>query len=103
MMMAMISSIILTINCRNIKQWQSLVPPDMVQAAREVENLVLGKIQCPEYVILCVEDTTDWKHATTRNIVTQVRFVVPEASSFEARRVFRDCCLRKVLVDTGLS
>jgi hypothetical protein len=24
-----------------------------------------------DYIILCVEDTTDWKHATTRNIVMQ--------------------------------
>jgi hypothetical protein len=24
-----------------------------------------------DYIILCVEDTTDWKHATTRNVVMQ--------------------------------
>lgn len=42
------------------------------QAAREAENLVLQKMMCQDYVILCVEDTTDWKHATTRNVVTQV-------------------------------
>ena len=40
-------------------------------AAREAENLVLSKIRCQDYIILCVEDTTDWKHATTRNIVMQ--------------------------------
>ncbi|RYH02906.1 hypothetical protein EON65_47600, partial [archaeon] len=40
-------------------------------AAREAEALVLSKIKCPDYIILCVEDTTDWKHATTRNVVMQ--------------------------------
>jgi hypothetical protein len=40
-------------------------------ASREAENLVLSKIRCQDYIILCVEDTTDWKHATTRNIVMQ--------------------------------
>ena len=43
----------------------------LVQAAREAEALVLSKIRCQDYIILCVEDTTDWKHATTRNIVMQ--------------------------------
>ncbi|CAM9821144.1 unnamed protein product, partial [Hapterophycus canaliculatus] len=41
-------------------------------AAKEAENLVIQKMRCQDYVILCVEDTTDWKHATTRNVVTQV-------------------------------
>ncbi|CAM9399954.1 unnamed protein product, partial [Pylaiella littoralis] len=41
-------------------------------AAKEAENLVIHKMRCQDYVILCVEDTTDWKHATTRNVVTQV-------------------------------
>jgi hypothetical protein len=43
----------------------------LAQAAREAEELVLSKIKCEDYIILCVEDTTDWKHATTRNIVMQ--------------------------------
>jgi hypothetical protein len=43
----------------------------LAQAAREAESLVLSKIKCPDYIILCVEDTTDWKHATTRNVVMQ--------------------------------
>ena len=64
----------------------------LAQAAREAESLVLAKIRCQvavidkhfkfvpslnavfisqDYIILCVEDTTDWKHATTRNIVMQ--------------------------------
>ena len=44
----------------------------LAQAAREAEALVLAKMRCQDYIILCVEDTTDWKHATTRNIVMQV-------------------------------
>lgn len=44
----------------------------LAQAAREAENLVLAKMRCKDYIILCVEDTTDWKHATTRNVVMQV-------------------------------
>ena len=44
----------------------------LAQAAREAEALVLSKIRCQDYIILCVEDTTDWKHATTRNVVMQV-------------------------------
>ena len=43
----------------------------LAQASREAESLVLSKIRCQDYIILCVEDTTDWKHATTRNIVMQ--------------------------------
>eukprot|EP01038_Epipyxis_sp_PR26KG_P006500 gene6500-8935_t len=43
----------------------------LAQASREAENLVLSKIRCQDYIILCVEDTTDWKHATTRNVVMQ--------------------------------
>ena len=41
------------------------------QASREAEQLVLEKIKCEDYIILCVEDTIDWKHAMTRNIVMQ--------------------------------
>jgi hypothetical protein len=43
----------------------------LAQASREAESLVLNKIRCQDYIILCVEDTTDWKHATTRNVVMQ--------------------------------
>lgn len=43
----------------------------LAQASREAENLVLSKMKCQDYIILCVEDTTDWKHATTRNVVMQ--------------------------------
>jgi hypothetical protein len=45
----------------------------LFQAAKESEALVLHKMRCQDYIILCVEDTTDWKHATTRNVVMQVR------------------------------
>lgn len=41
----------------------------LAQASREAEGLVLSKMRCQDYIILCVEDTTDWKHATTRNVV----------------------------------
>ncbi|KAG5179162.1 hypothetical protein JKP88DRAFT_201174 [Tribonema minus] len=44
----------------------------LLQVARESEQLVLQKMRCEDYIILCVEDTTDWKHATTRNVVMQV-------------------------------
>lgn len=43
----------------------------LAQASKEAESLVLDKIRCQDYIILCVEDTTDWKHATTRNVVMQ--------------------------------
>lgn len=44
----------------------------LAHAAREAQDLVLSKIRCQDYIILCVEDTTDWKHATTRNLVAEV-------------------------------
>ena len=52
---------------------RSLTPQQraLAQAAREAEGLVLSKMKCQDYIILCVEDTTDWKHATTRNVVMQ--------------------------------
>ena len=52
---------------------KSLTPQQraLAQASREAESLVLNKIRCQDYIILCVEDTTDWKHATTRNVVMQ--------------------------------
>lgn len=43
-----------------------------VQQAREAEQLVLSKIRVKDYIILCVEDVGDWKHAITRNLVAQV-------------------------------
>ena len=43
----------------------------LAQAAREVQELVLEKMRRPEYVILCVEDSADWKHGATREIVAR--------------------------------
>ena len=38
-------------------------------SAKEAERLVVAKMKCPDYIILCVEDTMDWKHGQTREIV----------------------------------
>ena len=38
-------------------------------AAREAEKLVVEKMRCEDYIILCVEDSSDWKHGSTREIV----------------------------------
>ena len=38
-------------------------------SAREAERLVIEKMKCEDYIILCVEDTFDWKHGTTREVV----------------------------------
>ena len=38
-------------------------------SAREAEKLVIQKMQCQDYIILCVEDTADWKHGITREVV----------------------------------
>lgn len=41
----------------------------LLKSAREAERLVVNKMRCPDYIILCVEDTMDWKHGATREIV----------------------------------
>lgn len=41
----------------------------MAAAAREAERLVVDKMRCEDYIILCVEDTSDWKHGATREVV----------------------------------
>ena len=38
-------------------------------SAREAERLVVSKMRCPDYIILCVEDSMDWKHGSTREVV----------------------------------
>jgi GTPase SAR1 family protein len=38
-------------------------------SAREAERLVVEKMGCQDYIILCVEDTADWKHGATREVV----------------------------------
>ncbi|GLC37302.1 hypothetical protein PLESTF_000486000 [Pleodorina starrii] len=40
--------------------------------AAQVEEIVRSKAQVPEYVILCLEDCSDWSNATTRRLVMQV-------------------------------
>ncbi|XP_010557576.1 PREDICTED: dynamin-like protein ARC5 isoform X2 [Tarenaya hassleriana] len=40
--------------------------------ARAVESLVRAKMQHKEFIILCLEDSSDWSVATTRRIVMQV-------------------------------
>jgi GTPase SAR1 family protein len=40
--------------------------------ARAVEALVRAKMQHKEFIILCLEDSSDWSNATTRSIVMQI-------------------------------
>ncbi|GAB2246032.1 hypothetical protein Droror1_Dr00001525 [Drosera rotundifolia] len=40
--------------------------------ARGVESLVRAKMQHKEFIILCLEDCSDWSNATTRKVVMQV-------------------------------
>ncbi|KAF8014022.1 hypothetical protein BT93_I1784 [Corymbia citriodora subsp. variegata] len=40
--------------------------------ARVVESLVRAKMQHKEFIILCLEDCSDWSNATTRRVVMQV-------------------------------
>lgn len=44
----------------------------MQHAARQVERIVLDKMTRPEYIILCLEDNSDWNNATTRRLVMKV-------------------------------
>eukprot|EP00240_Pyramimonas_obovata_P003576 CAMPEP_0118946316 /NCGR_PEP_ID=MMETSP1169-20130426/44011_1 /TAXON_ID=36882 /ORGANISM="Pyramimonas obovata, Strain CCMP722" /LENGTH=824 /DNA_ID=CAMNT_0006892251 /DNA_START=57 /DNA_END=2531 /DNA_ORIENTATION=- len=40
--------------------------------ARSVEVLIKKKMENKDYIILCLEDTSDWSNATTRNLVLEV-------------------------------
>ncbi|XP_026445736.1 dynamin-like protein ARC5 isoform X2 [Papaver somniferum] len=40
--------------------------------ARLVESLVRAKMQHKEFIILCLEDCSDWSNATTRRVVMQI-------------------------------
>lgn len=40
--------------------------------ARAVESMVRAKMQHKEFIILCLEDCSDWSNATTRRIVMQI-------------------------------
>lgn len=42
------------------------------QSSRQVEQMVRMKMDCREYIILCLEDSNDWSNATTRRLVMQV-------------------------------
>ena len=44
------------------------VPRPQVQTPKQFDG-ENAKFTYKDYIILCVEDTTDWKHATTRNVV----------------------------------
>lgn len=44
----------------------------MKAQARAVESLVRAKMQHREFIILCLEDCSDWSNATTRRVVMQV-------------------------------
>lgn len=35
--------------------------------------MVRAKMECMEYILLCLEDTNDWSNATTRRLVMQVQ------------------------------
>jgi len=49
--------------------------------ARAVEALVKQKMENRDYIILCLEDTSDWSNATTRNLVLEVRHAPPPPRS----------------------
>ncbi|XP_075492868.1 dynamin-like protein ARC5 isoform X1 [Primulina tabacum] len=40
--------------------------------ARAVESIVRNKMQHKEFIILCLEDCSDWSNATTRRVVMQI-------------------------------
>ncbi|KAK3268569.1 hypothetical protein CYMTET_22934 [Cymbomonas tetramitiformis] len=41
-------------------------------SARAVEKLVKSKMENKDYIILCLEDSSDWSNASTRNLVLEV-------------------------------
>ncbi len=53
--------------------WTGSVVGEQLQG-RAVEALVRTKMQHKEFIILCLEDCSDWSNATTRRIVMQVQF-----------------------------
>lgn len=50
----------------------------LANAARQVEAMVRAKMEQREYIILCLEDTSDWSNATTRKLVMQVSWQATE-------------------------
>ena len=59
------------------------------QAARSVETLVRAKMQQKDYIILCLEDNSDWNNATTRRVVLdcdpELRRTVVVSTKFDTR------------------
>jgi hypothetical protein len=59
------------------------------QAARSVETLVRAKMQQRDYIILCLEDNSDWNNATTRRVVLdcdpELRRTVVVSTKFDTR------------------
>lgn len=54
-------------------------------AARQVEAMVTQKMAQQEYIILCLEDSSDWNNATTRRTVMQ-------ASVVRSQTEYCTCC-----------
>ena len=59
------------------------------QAARSVETLVRAKMAQRDYIILCLEDNSDWNNATTRRVVLdcdpELRRTVVVSTKFDTR------------------
>ena len=59
------------------------------QAARSVESLVRAKMHQKDYIILCLEDNSDWNNATTRRVVLdcdpELRRTVVVSTKFDTR------------------
>lgn len=47
-------------------------PASGAWSSPQVEAMVRGKMEQQEYIILCLEDASDWTNATTRKLVMQV-------------------------------
>ncbi|XP_038708035.1 dynamin-like protein ARC5 isoform X2 [Tripterygium wilfordii] len=45
---------------------------ELQSRGRAVESLVRAKMQHKEFIILCLEDCSDWSNATTRRVVMQI-------------------------------
>lgn len=63
--------------------------PTRPSQARAVEALVRSKMERRDFIILCLEDTSDWNNATTRRLVLQVdpelRRTVLVSTKFDTR------------------
>lgn len=59
----------------------------LAQASQQVEAMVKAKMARPEYIILCLEDSSDWTNATTRRLVMSVRPCPPDSAPSCNRRL----------------